>query len=101
MSLFPTGLRLGQQRALVTRLKTIAAVCLLLHGFATRLDAQELASSFEQLAVLVKPGDKITVLEASGTETSGRLQTLSRDRLMVATTAGPRPLTEADVVTIS
>ena len=85
----------------MTNLRIIAAVCLVLHGLAGRAGAQELASSFEQLAVLVKPGDKITVLEATGTETAGRLQTLSRDMLMLATPAGPRRLAEADVLTIS
>jgi hypothetical protein len=76
-------------------------VFVLLCAGATRGEAQEVASSFEQLAVLVKPGDSITVVDVAGRETEGRIGKLSRDALILVASAGPRQLGEADVVTIS
>jgi len=76
-------------------------VVLLLCAGATRVAAQQVASSFDQLAVLVKPGDTVTVVDARGSETHGRIGTLSRDALTLVTASGPRQLGEADVVTVS
>jgi hypothetical protein len=76
------------------------AVCLLLCGVAGPGQAQTLASSFEQLAVLVKPGDKITIVDTAGTEANGRIARLSGDTLTLATPAGPRQLGEVDVAEI-
>ena len=67
----------------------------------TQVEAQEVASSFDQLAVLVKPGDKITVVDVTGTETKGRIAKLSRDALILMTSAGPRQLGDVDVATIT
>ena len=67
---------------------------------ATRVAAQGVASTFDQLGVLIKPGDKITVVDVTGTEADGRLEKLSRDRLTLVTPAGPRDLGEADVALI-
>jgi hypothetical protein len=74
---------------------------LLLCAGGTRVEAQEVASSFDQLAVLVKPGDKITVVDVTGRETKGQIGKLSRDALILVTSAGPRQLGEVDVATIS
>jgi hypothetical protein len=74
---------------------------LLLCTSATPAGAQEAASPFERLAVLLQPGDKITVLDVNGKETKGQLGKLSRDALILMTSAGPRQLREADVITIS
>jgi hypothetical protein len=63
--------------------------------------AQEIASSFEQLAVLVKPNDTISVVDATGAEIKGRIGKLSRDLLTLATSEGTRHLGEADVAAIS
>ena len=76
------------------------AVFLLLCAGATRVEAQGVASSFHQLSVLVKPGDKITVVDVAGREAEGRIGTLSRDTLTLVTEAGPRQLGEADVAKI-
>ena len=76
------------------------AVFLLLCAGGTRVEAQGVASSFNQLAVLVKPGDKIGVVDVSGTEVEGRIGTLSRDALTLVTEAGPRVLGEGDVAQI-
>ena len=61
----------------------------------SQVAAQEVASSFDQLVVLVKPGDKIIVVDASGQETRGRIGELSRDALILVTSAGPRQLRES------
>jgi hypothetical protein len=76
-------------------------VFLLLCAGGTRVEAQEVASSFDQLTVLVKPGDEITVVDVSGRKTKGRLGKLSRDELILVNSAGPRRLGEVDVATIS
>jgi hypothetical protein len=75
---------------------TGAAIVLLGIG-APRVEAQAVASSFEQLSVLVKPGDRITLVDVAGTETDGRIGLLTRDRLTLLTPAGPRNLSESDV----
>ena len=64
---------------------------------ATRAEAQGVAASFDQLSVLVGPGDTITVVDAKGSETKGQIGKLSRDSLMLLTASGPRALSEADV----
>ena len=76
-------------------------VFLLLCAGGTRVEAQEVASSFDQLTVLVTPGDEITVVDVSGRKTKGRLGKLSRDELILVNSAGPRLLGEVDVATIS
>lgn len=81
------------------RLAVAGAVCLLLCG-GTRVEAQGVAASFEQLSVLVKPGDKITVVDVTGRKAEGRIGKLSRDTLTLATPAGPRELGELDVAEI-
>jgi hypothetical protein len=79
---------------------TIGAMFLVLCVSGTRVGAQGVASSFDQLGVLVKPGDKITVVDVAGREAEGRLGKLSRDRLTLITPAGPRDLGEVDVALI-
>jgi hypothetical protein len=80
---------------------TIAgAVFLLLCAGGTRVEAQGVASSFDQLGVLVNPGDKISVVDVTGGEVHGRIAKLSRDTLTLATGAGPRQFGEVDVATI-
>lgn len=76
------------------------AVFLLLFAGGTRVEAQGVASSFDQLGVLVKPGDKISVVDVAGREVEGRIGILSRDALILSTAAGMRELGEADVAKI-
>jgi hypothetical protein len=85
----------------VKHLMTGVVAFLLLGAGGTRVEAQDVASSFDQLTVLVKPGDKITAVDVNGRETKGRIGKLSRDALILVTSAGPRQLREVDVATIS
>jgi hypothetical protein len=75
------------------------AVLLLCLG-ATPVDAQNVASSFDQLTALVNPRDKIIVVDLAGGETQGRIAALSGDKLTLVTPAGPRELGEALVAEI-
>ena len=70
---------------------------LLLCAGAIRAEAQGVASTFDQLAVLVQPGDEVTVVDVTGRETKGRIWKLSQDALILGTSAGPRQLGEVDV----
>jgi len=79
----------------------IGVACLLLCAGETSVGAQEIASSFEQLAVLVKPGDKVTLVDVTGRETKGRIGTLSPDALILLASAGSRQLAEGDVAAIT
>ena len=81
-------------------LPVTGAVILLVCVGGTRVEAQGVASSFDQLSVLVKPGDKITVVDLAGREAEGRIGMLSRDRLTLVTRAGPREVGEGDVAQI-
>jgi hypothetical protein len=76
------------------------AVLLLLCAGGTRVEAQGVASSFDQLGVLVKPGDKISVVDVTGGEAEGRIGKLSRDALTLLTEAGPRQFGAVDVAKI-
>jgi hypothetical protein len=90
-------LRLKHTEGYVKHVTIGGIVFLLLCVGGTRAGAQGVASSFDQLSVLVKPGDKISVVDVTGRETDGRIGTLSRDALTLVTEAGPRVLAEADV----
>lgn len=76
------------------------AVFLLLCAGGTRVDAQGVASSFDQLGVLVRPGDKVTVVDVTGREADGRIAKLSRETLTLITEAGPRQFGDAEVARI-
>lgn len=76
------------------------AMFLLLCAGAARVDAQGIASSFDQLSVLVKPGDKISIVDVTGREAEGRIAKVSRDELTLLTDAGARRLRERDVTKI-
>lgn len=73
------------------------AVFLLLCAGGTRVEAQNVASTFDQLGVLVKPGDKISVVDVTGREANGRIGKLSRDTLVLVTEAGPRQFGELEI----
>jgi hypothetical protein len=60
-------------------------LCILLFaGTATAADAQEIAGSFDQLRVLVKPGDTVTLTDSTGNETRGKILTLSSTSLALS-----------------
>ena len=58
-----------------------AAVFLLVIATAPMVEAQVLASSFNQLQVLVKPGDTVRVTDGTGVEVRGTIGALSPSSL--------------------
>ena len=80
--------------------KSLALIVAALLLGAGRSYAQGVASSFEQLQVFVKAGDTISVRDATGTETTGTIKSLSSSSLVLMTSGSQRELKEADVATI-
>jgi len=81
-----------------TILSTTAALLLTIVGTA---DAQELASSFDQLRVVVKSGDVLAVTGGDGHLFRGRLVSLSASTMdLIAADGTRRALGEEDVRTI-
>ena len=68
-------------RARVWILPLLVAVPALLLAVPLQVSAQTVATSFEELRALVKPGDTIYVTDASGRRTKGRLGELSASSL--------------------
>jgi hypothetical protein len=58
---------------------------------------QELAGTFDQLRVLIAPGSKITVIDASGQTVKGQVVTLSATSLRLSVAGATRELAERDV----
>lgn len=75
----------------------VVAMLILLCAITTSARAQDLASSFEQLRVLVKPDDRITVIDGAGRRTKGRVDRLSDTELVLVTKAGPERFDEEAV----
>ncbi len=67
---------------------------------ALELSAQ-VANSFDQLQVLVKPGDRISVTELNGAVSQGMIADLSPSALRLAIAGTTRDFSEADVVLIN
>ena len=62
--------------------------------------AQELASSFDQLRVLVKAGDRLTITDPAGEVTTGRLVRLAGTSLEIDVDGTARTLAQDRVTTI-
>jgi hypothetical protein len=77
-----------------------AILALLLICPARPAGAQNLASSFEQLQVLVKPGDTITVTDRAGRELRGKIASLSSSSLALLVEGARYDLPESGIRTI-
>jgi hypothetical protein len=77
-----------------------AAVFLLVIATALMVEAQVLASSFDQLQVLVKPGDTVRVTDGTGVEARGTIGALSASSLEMIIEGNRRIFSENDVRTI-
>ena len=75
----------------------IAAVIILV---AATAEAQELAGTFEQLRVLVKPGDTLTVVDGSGQRVQGKVSSLSASALALTVSGKTRQFLNTDIDTI-
>jgi hypothetical protein len=73
----------------------------LLMGGVSSADAQtQTATSFEQLRILVQPGDTVSVTDRTGTRTSGKVHGLSEASLEVDLGSERRIFVESEVTTI-
>jgi len=63
-------------------------------------EAQQLAGSFDQLLVLVKPGDTLTITDGTGQRMQGTLTQLSASSLVLDVSGALRQFQESDVNTI-
>jgi hypothetical protein len=76
------------------------STCLALLSFfllAAPVSAQALARSFDQLQVLVRPGETIWVIDNGGVEVKGTLVAITPDRLDVQAPGGARTWSPLDV----
>jgi hypothetical protein len=79
----------------------VARGALLLTLFANVGEAQEIAASFGQLRVLVKPGDKVSVTDRAGREVQGAVAELSSSSLALVVEGNRRSFLEGDIDAIS
>jgi hypothetical protein len=63
-------------------------------------EAQQIAGTFDQLRVLVRPGDTLTVTDSTGQRVRGRLTELSASSLRLDVSGGLRQFQDSDVDTI-
>jgi hypothetical protein len=72
-------------------------VAVLLTLSVSAADAQQLAGSFEQLRVLVKPGDDVRVIDRAGEEVRGAVAELSSSSLAIMVAGKRRRFAETDI----
>lgn len=80
--------------------RPILAACAILVAVSTNARAQDLAHTFDQLRVLLKPGDTVTVTDDAGHETTGKIADLSASSLALVASGGRRALIPAEVTMI-
>lgn len=78
----------------------VTALCLILLAAPSLAQAQEVATSFEQLKGLVKNGDSVTVTDPTGGQVKGKIADLSPSSLALLVSGRRRELTEGDVTMI-
>jgi hypothetical protein len=78
-----------------------AAVPLLLVLDASMTEAQDVASSFEQLRSLVRVGDSVTVTDVMGREMQGTIAELSSSSLALTAYGTRTDFSEGDLETVS
>ena len=77
-----------------------AMALLLVMATASRVEAQEVASSLDQLRVLVKPKDTVTVTDAAGQQIRGTIAALSPASLELVFDGKRRTFLDSDITTI-
>jgi hypothetical protein len=68
---------------------------------AASAEAQQIAGTFDQLRVLVKPGDTLTITDGSGARVQGKLSELSGSSLRLNVSGAQREFQESNIDTIS
>jgi hypothetical protein len=78
----------------------IVTVSLMLVTVSTASAQTVVATSFDQMRLIARLGDDITITDAAGQKLSGRLADLSTSSLEILTGGQRRTLSEADVIVI-
>jgi hypothetical protein len=81
-------------------MRQVARIAALIILAAATAEAQELAGTFDQLRVLVKPGDTLTVVDDSGQRVEGKVSSLSASALSLTVSGKPRQFLSTDIDTI-
>jgi hypothetical protein len=76
------------------------ALSLLMTAAASAAEAQGIASSYEQLRLLVRPGDKVSIVDANGKAATGRILGLSSSSLALRVKGERVDVLEREVRTI-
>lgn len=81
-------------------MKRVVHPLVLLLLVAATADAQQVAGTFDQLRVLVKPGDTLTITDTAGQRLRGKLAELSSASLVLEVSGTRRvfPGTEVDII---
>ncbi len=74
----------------MTRLARTCAVVLFVAGQASLAAAQTVPSTFKDLQFLVRPGNRVTVVDTTGIETIGRITELDASALSMTAADGVR-----------
>ena len=88
---------------MMTRFTAIVVLMLLgwpAAGYAQAEARTGVAASFEQLQVLVSPGNTVTVMDVAGSQVSGRIDSLTSSVLSLDVNDARRDFSEADVTMI-
>jgi hypothetical protein len=75
-------------------------LCGVLAASVSTAEAQGIAATFQELRLLVRPGDTVMVTDTAGREVRGRIAELSPPALTLTIDGARRDLMEADVATI-
>lgn len=81
-------------------MRHVARIAALIVLAAATAEAQELAGTFDQLRVLVKPGDTLTVVNDSGQRVEGKVSSVSASALSLTVSGTPRQFLSTEVNTI-
>jgi hypothetical protein len=81
-------------------MRHVARIAVVLLLVAATAEAQELAGTFDQLRVLVKPGDTLTVVDDAGQRVEGNVSSLSASALSLTVSGTTRQFRSTDVNTI-
>ena len=82
-------------------MRRIAAGTALMVVLASSAHAQEPAGTFDELRMLVKPGDTLTVTDSSGLPVRGKLAEVTTSWLVLSVSGTQRPFDSAHVSTIT
>jgi hypothetical protein len=85
---------------MITRRHVTIALGLLIVAGASSAQGQGIASSYDQLRLLVRPGDTVSVVDADGREATGRILDLSSSSLALQIKGARVEMLERNVRTI-